>query len=379
MGKDTFAARATRISNKYKKRLGDNFTGDDELARKGLDLELTQLKKEQEAVKASMAFDDEFGQFENITDQMANGGQIKIKPSKVGTFTAAAKKRGMGVQEFASTVLANKSRYSTAMVKKANFAKNASKWKKEYGGSLLPKAQDGLQLDPATGDVSVLPLAASALGNIYMYSQANKMEAPEKVSFGRIRPEEISLSRARQEAREDATLASNIASGIGKRYGLSGGAGATASIASLADINKAKATAINRAYTQEELANAQARTEASKFNVDLAAKEDMFNIQREEQFKYSTEAAKQQAIQNIIADTSAYFGDIGKQKKFLTTMESAPGTAGIYTDPEQTRLNKILFGERTIVEHDPTKVAAYNPNYNAGYNPYYNPYYKKGE
>lgn len=53
---------------------------------------------------------------------------IYIKPSKRGTFTAAAKARGMGVQEFASKVLANKDNYSTAMVKKANFARNASKW-----------------------------------------------------------------------------------------------------------------------------------------------------------------------------------------------------------------------------------------------------------
>lgn len=56
-----------------------------------------------------------------------NGG-IHIAPSKRGTFTAAATKHGMGVQEFASRVLRNKDSYSPAMVKKANFARNASKW-----------------------------------------------------------------------------------------------------------------------------------------------------------------------------------------------------------------------------------------------------------
>ena len=61
-------------------------------------------------------------------------GGIYIKPSKRGTFTAAATKHGMGVQEFASKVLANKENYSSAMVKKANFARNAGRWKKEYGG-----------------------------------------------------------------------------------------------------------------------------------------------------------------------------------------------------------------------------------------------------
>ena len=56
------------------------------------------------------------------------GGSIYITPSKRGTFTAAATKHGMGVQEFASKVLRNKDSYSSAMVKKANFARNASKW-----------------------------------------------------------------------------------------------------------------------------------------------------------------------------------------------------------------------------------------------------------
>lgn len=58
-----------------------------------------------------------------------NGG-IHIAPSKHGTFSAAATKHGMGVQEFADRVLRNKDSYSPAMVKKANFARNASKWNK---------------------------------------------------------------------------------------------------------------------------------------------------------------------------------------------------------------------------------------------------------
>lgn len=61
-------------------------------------------------------------------------GGIYIKPSKRGTFTAAAKKHGMGVQAFANKVLANKGNYSSAMVKKANFARNASKWHHLFGG-----------------------------------------------------------------------------------------------------------------------------------------------------------------------------------------------------------------------------------------------------
>lgn len=72
----------------------------------------------------------------------AEGGKIHIKPSKRGTFTAAAKKHGKSVQSFASQVLANKEDYSPAMVKKANFARNAAKWKHALGGELNTNGAD---------------------------------------------------------------------------------------------------------------------------------------------------------------------------------------------------------------------------------------------
>lgn len=50
--------------------------------------------------------------------------------TKRGTFTKAAKQHGMSVQGFANRVLRNPSKYSAAMRKKANFARNASKWNK---------------------------------------------------------------------------------------------------------------------------------------------------------------------------------------------------------------------------------------------------------
>lgn len=57
------------------------------------------------------------------------GKDIRIKPSKRGTFTKAAKAHGMSVQGFANKVLKNPSKYSSAMRKKANFARNAASWK----------------------------------------------------------------------------------------------------------------------------------------------------------------------------------------------------------------------------------------------------------
>ena len=64
------------------------------------------------------------------------GGEINIKKSHEGLFTQKANRAGMGVQEFASHVLANKQNYSSETIKQAVFAHNAAKWHAE-GGKLF--------------------------------------------------------------------------------------------------------------------------------------------------------------------------------------------------------------------------------------------------
>lgn len=62
------------------------------------------------------------------------GERMQVAMSKGGTkgsFKAAASRADMSVQEFARHVLANKEEHSPAMVKKANFARNASSWGKD--------------------------------------------------------------------------------------------------------------------------------------------------------------------------------------------------------------------------------------------------------
>jgi len=54
---------------------------------------------------------------------------IEIKPSHKGRFTAFAKEHKMSVAEAASHVMANKSKFSAGVVKEANFARNARKFK----------------------------------------------------------------------------------------------------------------------------------------------------------------------------------------------------------------------------------------------------------
>ena len=86
----------------------------------------------QMSVPDAKMFTTQYKQYYPDFDYSA-GGRIHIKPSKKGTFTAAASKHGKSVQAFASQVLAHKENYSPAMVKKANFARNAAKWHGDGG------------------------------------------------------------------------------------------------------------------------------------------------------------------------------------------------------------------------------------------------------
>ena len=103
---------------------------------------ISQRGLEDILVKLAMAQENQREQM-NRENTYSQGGSITIKPSKRGTFTAAATKHGKSVQEFASQVLANPENYSPAMRKKANFARNAAKWN-AYGGNLY---YDGSWLD----------------------------------------------------------------------------------------------------------------------------------------------------------------------------------------------------------------------------------------
>ena len=72
-------------------------------------------------------------------EQFKQGG-INLDPAKKGTFKAQATRMGMGVQEAASAILnAPEGKYTPAMRKKANFAKNFAK---QMGGPVEGEVMD---------------------------------------------------------------------------------------------------------------------------------------------------------------------------------------------------------------------------------------------
>ena len=69
-------------------------------------------------------------------DFLKSGNKIKIKEKNKGKFTTAAKTAGHSVQEYAKVVL-NDPNATSLQKKRANFARNAKKWKHQEGGIFI--------------------------------------------------------------------------------------------------------------------------------------------------------------------------------------------------------------------------------------------------
>jgi hypothetical protein len=168
--KMTFADAAKKAQKESEERPNDP------ISRRGLEDIMYRLMTEQEAVRESRQ-----------QRKYSKGGRIHIAPSKKGTFTAAASKHGMGVQEFASKVLANPEDYSPVMRKKANFAKNASKWKHAYGGHLFWDGGSYLRFAPALGAGIGTLTDAFGITNRPDYTNADSITEAARQGIGSIR------------------------------------------------------------------------------------------------------------------------------------------------------------------------------------------------
>lgn len=117
-----------------------NFSnGKAKAANKALNPKYTTIKSYIDAVHGADIINDatQFtGELEDM-NEYKDGGSIHIKKKNKGKFTESAKRAGMGVQEYARHVLANKERYSPTLIKRANFARNATKFKHDMGGFLF--------------------------------------------------------------------------------------------------------------------------------------------------------------------------------------------------------------------------------------------------
>ena len=78
-----------------------------------------------------------------ILPEYGDGGTITINSKNTDKFTKSASNAGMSVQDFASHILSNTDKYSPLQIKRANFARNAARWKHASGGEVETPSING--------------------------------------------------------------------------------------------------------------------------------------------------------------------------------------------------------------------------------------------
>lgn len=361
----------------------------DPISKRGRDAMLGRLQQAQEAQKSIDKADEAMNEIFDLNELgdilYAEGGSIHIQPSKRGTFTAAAKKRGKGVQEFARQVLANKDNYSSAMVKKANFARNASKWHAGGGwieqkvpftstlGNDMPDlaqaSKEALSYDRPTAkrpkrDWSQLGLFAPALTNTGL-AISDAFSTPEEVSYGQMdlspymtrrrlpyEPIDREYMANKYRAQANATARNIINTSAGNP---------ASARAALVAHNYNALNALGDMYIKSDEINRQRKKESIMFDAEqdrqlaaLAAQQQQFNIMNninEQQINAQNRAAARNSrrsgisqIGQSIGEASRYLGDIRRINNMFDYNQfgewldkynaSKNATGGFLFDPE---------------------------------------------
>ena len=373
MATQTFASRAKRITNKYKRRLGDNFNKYDPIAQESMNLELENLKQEQEQVRAEMGLDE-------YSQEYANGGNINIKPENKGKFTATKKRTGKTTEELTHSK-------NSLTRKRAIFAQNAKKWKHENGGN-LPKALNGIDInslnkiinyynDPSvanlvnTGENLTIPqdfnntnnnavidntdknlpndtidyqlyepnynwVGAGATFASGIYNYLNSPDSIDKIKYTDVKPELVDLSSERIAANARSNQLRNSSRRAARS--ISGGRADYTNRVVSSDIatNRLEGEQIARSLSSEKLSNAQIINSIRQFNARNKLMTDAQNVQIDELNK-SYDQNKNQAIIDIATGLSQSYADWQKQKDLYNALNVQSPYYSIYKDPETVK------------------------------------------
>jgi len=314
--KRSFAKEARRIQNKYKlhaKKVGGTFKVTDPISIKGYNDDMAKLIEKQEVLRDAISGEQGSPtqdmaastiQGVPVPDEsvpMAKSG-IYIKPSKRGTFKAQATRMGMSVQEVARHILAHPEKYSSAMRKKANFARNFAK---QDGGITTPYT--GMTAGQTIG--SMVPGVLSGVANIWRSRQRNPYES---ISLPTIQAQTLNLEPERAALREQGNVTeANISRNLLAAAPTAGEYMANMINANTA-VRRGLGQELSRSYLNEAQYNAQAIQQADLANADIRTEEAMYNAQLENVWKERNDQLVNAGLSQI---GQGITGAIGQQQQ----------------------------------------------------------------
>lgn len=288
----------------------------------------------------------------------ALGGGIHIKKSHRGLFTKEAKEHGMGVQEFASHVLANKDKYSPEVVKRANFARNATKFALggdmqtngsdfsnglmhiDAGGSHESSPHDGVQLGIDAKGKPNLVEEGETIFDDYVFSKRIKADAQTKKKFHIGKNADISYADLSKKLEKESAERPNDA--ISQ-------AGLEKQMHDLADEQERQKSEMQSKKAQEVFASlppeqqraimqqvAMEEQQAKQQSAEQPVEQQEVNPQQEEQQSVN-EQMMQQPVEQPIAEEpqmNACGGKINKYDKGGDMKKKIYNALGLYTDSD---------------------------------------------
>jgi hypothetical protein len=170
-----------------------------------------------------------------------------------------------------------------------------------------PESTDNLYRGMGWGDAALSALPGIASGIINSVA-ANNLKAPDKLRLSRMTPQQISLERERQAAREQANLTrSNTSRGLRGNVGSIGQYMANMGNTQ-AGIGRGLSQQLGQSYMNEELQNAQFRQQADMANMDANTREQMYNNQLQNQFEGARRNMRTQALGQGLGAISGAIG-----------------------------------------------------------------------
>ena len=177
-------------------------------------------------------------------------------------------------------------------------------------------------------------LIASGIG---LASELINKRTPRRLSLARMTPQQISLDRSRQTAKEEANVArANISRGVRAGAPTSGSYMANM-IAGETGIQRELGKQLGESYTQEELTNAQYRQQADAANLEISARETEYNTQAENMFDEARRSRINQYVSQGLTGVSNAISSKYQSERDADYLNMLNPNYGVFKDPKTGR------------------------------------------
>ena len=315
--KETFADRARKITNKYKRRLGDNFDKGDSLALEAMNQELAALREEQELERMKYQPNETIG----LPKHWDGSWLLPYANTVKGLLRFNTENNP--IELGTANISANKLYSNTANLKTPTFAsKPVSEILSQSGANNLRPAS-GSTLSGISGGgeafssrVPWIGAAAGAVGSLLMNKQLDLPEYNyEEYNPARLAPNLVDYSREREQAMRERDIANAVirknARGLGSQNALMENilAGTTAT-------QRATGEQFGKSLENEGNVNAQIKNQADQFNAQQRMQATQINNQNKlyaNQIKRENEMInaerKNAQIQGVVDSVTGYAKD----------------------------------------------------------------------